>query len=64
MSINNLPEAEQTINPAGNQEVSNLMDSIKDQAKNLQTQAEEKLEEFKGQAEERLEELKDVAGNL
>ena len=75
MSINNLPEEEQTINPAENQEVTNLMDSIKDQAENLQTQAEEKLEEFKGQAEEKLEEfkvqaeekleeLKDVAGNL
>ena len=58
MSINNLPEEEQSINPAENQEASNLMDSIKDQAENLQTQAEEKLEEFKGQAEEKLEEFK------
>jgi ElaB/YqjD/DUF883 family membrane-anchored ribosome-binding protein len=75
MSINNLPEEEQSINPAENQDASNLMDSIKDQAESLQAQAgekleefkeqaEEKLEEFKEQAEEKLEELKDVAGNL
>ena len=64
MSINNLQEEEQTINPAENQEGSNLMDSIKDQAESLQAQAGEKLEEFKEQAEEKLEELKDVAGNL
>jgi F0F1-type ATP synthase membrane subunit b/b' len=64
MSINNLPEEEQTINPAENQEGSNLVDSIKDQAESLQAQAEEKLGEFKEQAEEKIEELKDVAGNL
>ena len=60
MSINNLPEEEQSINPAENQEASNLMDSIKDQAENLQTQAEEKLEEFKVQAEEKLSQECDV----
>ena len=64
MSINNLPEEELPINAPENQEASNLVDSIKDQAESLQAQAGEKLEEFKEQAEEKLEELKDVAGNL
>ena len=64
MSINNLPEEEQSINPAENQEASNLMDSIKDQAENLQTQAEEKLEEFKGQRNRIFEKYMDAFKNI